>query len=85
MAGLIEIPGLKGEILLSYDMTKGRLDLKTNNLALPQLAQLLTAALAETLQRWAQQDAGIIRPRPEETTNDGSEESPDAKDDHDNG
>lgn len=87
MAGLIELPGMKGEIRLSYDMTRGTLDVSAGALAVPQLAQLLIAAAAATVQQWAQADAGIIRPKTEtEARNDGEQEkSSDAKNDHDNG
>jgi hypothetical protein len=82
MAGLIETPGLKGEIRIPYDMTRGIVNVYTNNLPYPQIVQLLLAATAATVNQWIQAEAGIIRPKG--TTDDGSQETSDPKNDDDN-
>lgn len=73
--GLIELPGMKGEIRIRYDLTTGRIELKAKQVSYANLGQMLIAALGQTVTMWANEEARIIRPKgkadgDEEKTND---------------
>lgn len=68
----LELPGLRGEVRIPYDLTTGTVSVEARALAYPQLVQLLLAATAATVNEWIQQDARLIKPKPK-GADDGSE------------
>jgi hypothetical protein len=63
--GLLEIPGMRGEILIQYDVTRGGVigidfgagtDIRTG-------VQILLMAVQHGLAKWIEIDSGIIRPK----------------------
>lgn len=79
--GLIELPGMKGEIRIPYDLTRGTVDIRTDGLPIGQCLQLLLVAAQAVTNQWQQLDAGIIRPKGQ--SDDGDKEASDPQNDND--
>jgi hypothetical protein len=78
--GLIELPGMKGEIRIEYDLTTSRIELQAQAISYANLGQVLIAALSQAIAMWAQEEARIIRPKGQDDGN--KEKTSDPTNDH---
>jgi hypothetical protein len=85
--GILELPGMRGKIVVQYDITRGGVtgidfgtgtDIRTG-------VQILLMAVQHGLAKWIEIDSGIIRPKGDSKSHDQQEAGSKKADDDDDG
>lgn len=85
MSNLIEVPGMRGKVTITFDMSRGDVQLDSHGNDLRNVVQILLMAVQGAVAEWIQIDSGIVGRKGEKKN--GSEENGSTKtdDDHNSG